>query len=153
MVTNTSRQFYSMTLSHHQRGEHRDFCRFCLWFLCSKTKLLQKSNISAMSGKCFPHPVKNLSAPQISINIAASLMRFTPLIFPECYSLWDMDPAVPSSLNHTRDRKPNLLTVQYSDTSIHQPKTVLYSVFSSLWSIDSRAKVLRISLHSFTKNT
>ena len=94
-----------MTLSHHQRGEYRDLCRFCLWFLCSKTKLLQISNVSAMNGKCFPHLVKNLSAPQLSLNIAASLMRFTPLIFPDRYSLGDMDPAVPSSLHHTRDRR------------------------------------------------
>ena len=61
-----------------------------------------------------------------------------------------MVPAALMSLNHTNDRysKSN----QYPQPTTHQPRTDSYPMFSSLRTMDSKRKGLRVSFVFFQRN-
>ena len=63
------------------------------------------------------------------------------------YILRDMSPAALTSLNHSNDRYS--LSNQYPQTTTHQPRTDSYPVFSSLRTMNSKRKGLRVSFAFF----
>ena len=94
-------------------------------------KLLQTSDRSTVIGKTIPEPVKNSN------------------IFLNPYNLWDVDPAALKSLNYTDDR--DSMYNHYPRTTTHLPRTDLYPQFSSLGTIDSKRKRLRVSFACYRK--
>ena len=68
-------------------------------------------------------------------------------IFLKPYKLWGMVPAVFMSLNHSNDR--HSMSNQYHQPTTHQPRTDSYLVFSSLRTMDSKRKGLRVSFAFF----
>ena len=72
------------------------------------------------------------------------------IIFLNTYNLWDMVPAALMSLNHTNDRYS--MSNQYPQPSTHQTRTDSYPVFSSLRTMDSKMKGLRVSFAFFQRN-
>ena len=70
-------------------------------------------------------------------------------IFLTPYILWDMSPAALTSLNHNNDRYS--ISNQYPQPTTHQPRTDSYPVFSSLRTMNSKRKGLRVSFAFFQK--
>ena len=71
-------------------------------------------------------------------------------IFLTPYILWDMSPAALTSLNHNNDRYS--ISNQYPQPTTHQPRTDSYPVFSSLRTMNSKRKGLRVSFAFFQRN-
>ena len=71
-------------------------------------------------------------------------------IFLTPYILWDMSPAAPTSLNHNNDRYS--ISNQYPQPTTHQHRTDSYPVFSSLRTMNSKRKGLRVSFAFFQRN-
>ena len=71
-------------------------------------------------------------------------------IFLNPYNLWNMVPAAFMSLNHTNDTYS--MSNQYPQQTTHQSRTDSYPVFSSLWTMDSKSKGLRVSFAFFQRN-
>ena len=71
-------------------------------------------------------------------------------IFLTPYILWDMSPAALTSLNHNNAR--HSISNQYPQPTTHQPRTDSYPVFSSLRTINSKRKGLRVSFAFFQRN-
>ena len=71
-------------------------------------------------------------------------------IFLTPYILWDMSPAAFTSLNHNNDRYS--ISNQYHQPTTHQPRTDSYLVFSSLRTMNSKRKGLRVSFAFFQRN-
>ena len=71
-------------------------------------------------------------------------------IFLTPYNLWDMSPAALTSLNHNNDR--NSIFNQYPQPKTHQPRADSYPLFSSLRTMNSKRKGLRVSLAFFQRN-
>ena len=61
-----------------------------------------------------------------------------------------MVPAALMSLNRTNDR--DSMSHQYPQRTTHQPRTDSYPVFSSLRTMDSKRKGLRVSFAFFQRN-
>ena len=68
--------------------------------------------------------------------------QHSPNFFLNPYSLWDMVPAALISLNHNNDRYS--MSNQYPQLTTHPPRTDSYPVFSSLRTMDSKRKGLRV---------
>ena len=66
------------------------------------------------------------------------------------YNLWDMVPTALISLNHTNDTYS--MFNQYPQLKTQQPRTDSHPVFSSLRTMDSKRKGLRVSFAFFQKN-
>ena len=66
------------------------------------------------------------------------------------YILWDMSPAALTSLNHSNDRYS--ISNQYPQTTTHQARTDSYPVFSSLRTMNSKRKGLRVSFAFFQRD-
>ena len=62
----------------------------------------------------------------------------------------DMSPEAFMSLNHNNDT--NSMSNQYTQSTTHQPRTDSYPVFSSLRTMDSQEKGLRVSFAFFQRN-
>ena len=71
-------------------------------------------------------------------------------IFLTPYILWDMSPAALTSLNHNNDRYS--ISNQYPQPTTHQPRTDSYPVFSSLRTMNSKRKGLRVSFAFLQRN-
>ena len=71
-------------------------------------------------------------------------------IFLNPYKLWDMVPAALMSLSHTNDTYS--IFNQYPQPKTQQPTADLYPVFSSLRTMDSKRKGLRVSFAFFQRN-
>ena len=71
-------------------------------------------------------------------------------IFLTPHILWDMSPAALTSLNHNNDRYS--ISNQYPQPTTHQPRTDSYPVFSSLRTMISKTKRLRVSFSFFQRN-
>ena len=71
-------------------------------------------------------------------------------IFLNRYYLWDMSPAARMSLNHTNDTYS--MFNQYPQITTQQPRTAPCPVFSSLRTMDSKRKGLRVSFAFFQRN-
>ena len=71
----------------------------------------------------------------------------TSNIFLNPYKLLGMVPAAFMSLNHPNDRVS--MSIQYPQPTTHQPRTESYPVFSSLRTMDSKRKGLRVSFAFF----
>ena len=71
-------------------------------------------------------------------------------IFLTPYILWDMSPAALTSLNHNNDRCS--ISNQYAKPTTHQPRIDSYPVSSSLRTMDSKRKGLRVSFAFFHRN-
>ena len=65
------------------------------------------------------------------------------------YNFWDMVPAPPMSLNHTNDRYS--MSNKYPQPTTHQPRTDSYPIFSSMRTMDSKRKGLRVSFAVFER--
>ena len=65
------------------------------------------------------------------------------------YKLWEMFAATPMSLDHTNDR--HFMSDQYPQPTIHRPRTDSCPIFSSLRTMDSKRKGLRVSFAVFQK--
>ena len=61
-----------------------------------------------------------------------------------------MSPAALTSLNHNNDRYS--ISNQYPQPTTHQPRTDSYPVFSSLRTMNSKRKGLRVSFAFFQRN-
>ena len=70
-------------------------------------------------------------------------------IFLNPYNFWHMVPATLMSLNHTNDTYS--MFNQYSQLTTQPPRTVSYPVFSSLRTMDSKRKGLRVSFAFFSR--
>ena len=70
-------------------------------------------------------------------------------MFLNPYKLWDMAPSALMSLNHTIHT--NSMSNQYPQPTTNQPRTDPYPVFSSLRTMDSKRKGLRVSFAFFQK--
>ena len=66
------------------------------------------------------------------------------------YNLWNMVPAASISLNHTSDT--HYMSNHYPQPITHQSRTDSYPVFSSLWTMASKRKGLRVSFAFFQRN-
>ena len=71
-------------------------------------------------------------------------------IFLNPYNLWDLLPAAPLSLSHTNDTYS--LFNQYPQPTTQQPRADSYPVFSSLRTMNSKRKGLRVSFAFFERN-
>ena len=71
-------------------------------------------------------------------------------IFLDPYSFWDIVAAALMSLNHTNDRY--CMYNQHLQPTTHQPRTDSYPVFTSLRTMDSKRKGLRVSFALFQRN-
>ena len=71
-------------------------------------------------------------------------------IFLNPYNFWHMVPAAFISLNHTNDAYS--VSSQYPQVKTHQSRTDSYPVFSSLRTMDSKRKGLRVSFAFFKRN-
>ena len=71
-------------------------------------------------------------------------------IFLSPYNLWDTVPASFMSFNHTNDTYS--MFNQYPQPTTQQPRTDSYPVFSSLRTMDSKRKGLRVSFAFFQSN-
>ena len=71
-------------------------------------------------------------------------------IFLNPYSLWDMVPAALMPLNHTNDTYPTFN--QCTQPTTQQPRTDSNPVFSSLRTMNSKRKGLRVSFAFFQRN-
>ena len=71
-------------------------------------------------------------------------------IFLTPYILWDMSPAALTPLNHNNDRYS--ISNQYPQPTAHQPRTDSNPVFSSLRTMNSGRKGLRVSFAFFQRN-
>ena len=71
-------------------------------------------------------------------------------IFMNPYNLWDLVPAAILSLCHTNDTYS--LFNQYPQSAIQQPSADSYPVFSSLRTMNSKRKGLRVSFAFFQRN-
>ena len=71
-------------------------------------------------------------------------------IFLNPYNLWGMVPAALMSLNHTNDRYS--MSKQYPQPTTHQPRQDSYPLFSSLRTMNSKSKGLRVSFAFFQRN-
>ena len=76
--------------------------------------------------------------------------QYNSNIFLNTYNLWHMVPAALMSLNHTNDKYS--VSNQYPQPSTHQTRTDSYPVFSSLRTMDSKMKGLRVSSAFFQRN-
>ena len=70
-------------------------------------------------------------------------------IFLNPYNLWDMVPAALMSLNHTKDTYS--MFNQYTQLSTQPPRADSYPVFSSLRTMDSKRKGLRVIFAYFQR--
>ena len=70
-------------------------------------------------------------------------------IFLSPYNLWDTFPAALMSFNHTDDTYS--MFNQYPQPTTQQPRTDSYPVFSSLRTMDSKKKGLRVSFAFFQR--
>ena len=70
--------------------------------------------------------------------------------FLNTYNLWDMVPAALMSPKHTNDRYS--MSNQYPEPSTRQPRTDSSPVLSSLRTMDSKMKGLRVSFAFFQRN-
>ena len=66
------------------------------------------------------------------------------------YNLCDMAPEAAMALNHTNDSY--CMSNQYPQPTTHQPRKHSYRVFSSLRTMDSKGKGLRVTFAFFQKN-
>ena len=71
-------------------------------------------------------------------------------IFLNPYNFWDMVPAAFISLNHTNNTYS--VSSQYPQLKTHQSRTDSHPVFSSLRTMDSKRKGLRVSFAFFQRN-
>ena len=76
--------------------------------------------------------------------------RHSSNIFLTPYVLRDRTPAALTSLNHNIDWYS--ISNQYPQPTTHQPRTDSYPVFSSLRTLDSKKKRLRVSFAFFQRN-
>ena len=70
-------------------------------------------------------------------------------VFLNKYNLWDMVPAALMSLNHTNHRYS--MSNKYPQPTTHQPRTDSYPVFSSLRTMRSKRKELRVFFAFFQR--
>ena len=71
-------------------------------------------------------------------------------IFLTPYILWDISPAALTLLNHNNDRYS--ISNQYPQPTTHQPRTDSCPVFSSLRTMNSKRKGVRVSFAFFQRN-
>ena len=71
-------------------------------------------------------------------------------IFLTPYILWDMSPAALTSLNHNNDRYSK--SHQYPQPTTNQPRTDSYPVFSSLGTMNSEKRGLRVTFAFFQRH-
>ena len=71
-------------------------------------------------------------------------------IFLTPYILWGVSPEALTSLNHNNDRYS--ISNQYPQPTTHQPRTDSYPVFSSLRTMNSKRKGLRVSFAFLQRN-
>ena len=71
-------------------------------------------------------------------------------IFLNPYNLWGMVPAALMSLSHTNDTY--FTFNQYPQPTTQQPRTDSYQLFSSLRTMNSKSKGLRVSFAFFQRN-
>ena len=71
-------------------------------------------------------------------------------IFLTPYNLWDMPPAALTSLKHNNDRYS--ISNQYPQPTTQQPRTGSYPKFSSLRTMNSKRKGLRVSFAFSQRN-
>ena len=71
-------------------------------------------------------------------------------IFLNPYNLWNKAPAAFTSLNHTNDTYS--MSNQYPQPTTHQSRTDSYPALSSLRTMDSQRKGLRVSFAFFQRN-
>ena len=76
--------------------------------------------------------------------------QHTSNIFLNPYILWDMVPSALMSFNHTNDTYS--MFNQYPQLTTQQPRTDSYPVFSSLRTMDSQRKELRVNFAFFRGN-
>ena len=119
--------------------------------LLSCLKLLQKSNRSTENGKTFTNPVKKPQCiPSKDQHVCPVDEQHSSNIFLTPYVLWDMSATALTLLNHTNDTYS--ISNQYPQSTTQQPRVDSYPVFSSLRTMNSKRKGLRVSFAFFQRN-
>ena len=116
-------------------------------------KLLQKSDRSTENGITFyiSRSCENSQCiPSNDQHVSPVDEQHSFNIFLTPYILWYMSPAALTSLNHNNDRYS--ISSQYAEPTTHQPRTDSYPVFSSLRTMNSKRKRLRVSFAFFQRN-
>ena len=134
----------------HWWGEHRDLCRFWLWFyflpkIPTKIRQINRERNYITRSCEKPNCILINNQHNYSINEHISINFLNP------YNLWDMVPAALLSLNHTNDRYS--ISNQYTQPTTHQPRADPYPVFSSMQTMDSTKRGCASALHSFKELT
>ena len=142
--------FFWWRCALHWRGEHRNLCRFSLWYYFlawisyknqtdqPRTELnfqiLQKTPVHSQNDQltCFVDE-------QHSSNT-----------FLNPYNLRDMVPSALISLNHTNDTYSRFN--QYPQPTTQHSRADSYPLFSSLRKMDSKSKGLRVSFAFLQRN-
>ena len=104
------------------------------------TKIGQINRERSYISRCFEKPKCTSSNGQLHCSIDE---QHGSNIFRKPYDFWDRVPPALMSLNHTNDRYS--MSNQYPQPTTHQRRTHSYTVFSSLPTMDSKRKGLRVS--------
>ena len=93
---------------------------------------------------------KPQSIPSTDQHVCAVDEQHSSNIFLTPHTSWDMSPAALTSLNHNNDRYS--ISNQYPQLTTRQPRTDSYPVFSSLRTMNSKRKGLRVSFAFLQRN-
>ena len=142
--------FYRWQCALHWGGEQRDLCRVWVgitFYPETPTKIRQLN----WELNYFPRSCEKFKciASKNQHNCPFYLQQ-TSKIFLNPFILWDMIPAVFMSLLLTIDR--DSVSNQYPQPTTQQPKRVSYHVFSSMRTIHSERKRLRVSFAFVHRN-
>ena len=134
----------------HWRGEHRNLCRFWLWYYfhdwnCYKSRQISRGR-NYISRSC----EKPQCIPSNDQHVCPVDEQHSSNIYLTPYILWDTSPAALTSLNNSNYRYS--ISNQYPQPTTRQRKTDSYPVFSSLWTMNSKRKGFRVSFAFFQRN-
>ena len=134
------RHFLRWHVELRWKSKNRDICKIWYWYIYSVRAC------QAATRKLNAVPVKTVTAPQLTINITVFLKPY-PLTRWWTPTISGRGGSSSLSLNPTPSRNP--MTNNIPETSIFQPKTELYPVFTLLRWIDRRRKRSETALDSF----
>ena len=142
--------FFWWRYTLHWRGEHGDLCRFwlCRYFLAWKS--FKNQTDQPRTEIHFQIPWKTQCIPSNDQHTCVVDEQHSSNIFLNPYNLWDMVPAALMSLSDTNDTYS--MFNQYPQPKTQQPRADAYPVFSSLRTMNSKRKGLRVSFAFFQRS-
>ena len=142
--------FFWWRCALHWRAEHRNLCRFWLWYYFLPWNSYKIRQINREWNYISRSCEKPQCIPSNDQHICSVDEQHRSDIFVNPYNLWNMAPAAFISLNHTNDKYS--MSNQYPQPTTHHSRTDSYPAFSSLRTMDSKRKGLRVSFAFFQRN-